>query len=126
MEVEDVFVPTLEQIFSGIESSLFDFDSKSLKPLHRIEETEGILTITFDLPRVNKDTVSITLTTDSIRIEARMKEPISLLLGGPYQKRIEFHSYSAKVKLPAKVDESRKRVSHLKNGLLVISLPIIE
>ena len=72
----------LRQTMAGMHTSLFDMDSKSLKPLYRIEVSDERVTVTFDLPYVRKEDISLTSTEETLSIEAKMKKPVTMKLGG--------------------------------------------
>jgi len=115
----------LEQVFSGTQTSLFDVNAKSLKPLYKIEVTEDEVVVTFDLPMVRKEDVDLTSTEDTLSIEARMRRPVRLKVGGPYQRQVEFERYTKKIKLPVKVDPNRAK-ARFGEGMLTISFPVAQ
>lgn len=109
----------LRQAVSGAHSELFDIDSKSLKPLYRIEVRDDHVTVTFDLPYVRKEDISLTSTEDVLSIEAKMRKPVTLKLGGSIQRHFEFERFSKKIRLPARVDTEGARAK-FHNGMLVV------
>lgn len=113
----------IEELFSGVTSSLFDLDSKCLKPLYRIEVTDDEVIVTFDLPCVRKEDIEITSTEDTLSINALMRKPVSIRVGGPFQRDFEFERYSKKIRLPVKVDPTIAR-ARFRNGILTIRYPI--
>jgi HSP20 family protein len=115
---------TIDEAFSGFHRSLFDLERRCLKPLYRIEASEEYVTATFDLPCVeSKQDLVLNATEDSFNLEAKMKRPVSLMVGGPYQKNVEFDKYSKKVRLPAKVYPEKAK-ARFSNGVLVVQFPI--
>lgn len=110
----------LRQTMAGMHNSLFDMDSKSLKPLYRIEVTDEQVVVTFDLPYVRKEDISLTSTEETLSIEAKMKKPITMKLGGSIQGHFQFEKYSKKIRLPLRVDPDDARAS-FRDGLLVVS-----
>ena len=60
---------------------------------------------------------------DSFTLEAKMTRPVSLRVGGPYQKDFELDKYSKKVRLPSKVHPEQAKAT-FSNGLLVVRFPI--
>ena len=113
----------VEEAFSGIQTSLFDVKSKTLRPLFRIEVTDKEVTVTFDLPCVEKDDVEVNSTEETLSVEARMRKPVTLKVGGPFQRHVEFEKFSKKIRLPVKV-EPGKGEAHFRNGMLTISFPV--
>lgn len=110
----------LRQTMAGMHNSLFDMDSKSLKPLYRIEVTDDQVVVIFDLPYVRKDDISLTSTEETLSIEAKMKKPVTMKLGGSIQRHFQFEKYSKKIRLPLRVDPDDARAS-FRDGLLVVS-----
>jgi HSP20 family molecular chaperone IbpA len=114
------------EFFSDFHSSLFDVNEKFLKPLYRIETTENELRVVVDLPFVSsRKDLSLSSTDQSLTIEAKMRRPVSLLVGGPYQRRIEFERYCAAIQLPRKVRPSSAKAK-FNRGILVVSFPSIK
>lgn len=112
--------------FIGEVDSLFDTNSKCLKPLHRERVTDEELIVTLDLPCVaSRDDIKLTSTEESIFVEARMKKPVMLRVGGSSQKRIEFERFSKRIKLSRHVDPNRASAKFRK-GILTIRLPVKE
>jgi HSP20 family protein len=114
----------LDETLTGIESTLFDVEAKCLKPLYRIEATDDEVVVTLDLPCVNKEDVVVSSTEDSLNIEAKMRRPVSLRIGGSSQREEEFERYSKSIRLPARVDPSRARAT-FRSGILTVRLPIL-
>lgn len=91
--------------------------------LYKIESNEEYVTVTFDLPYVeSKQDLVLNATEDTFNLEAKMRRPVLLMAGGPYQKNVEFDKYSRKLRLPAKVDPERAEAKFSKS-LLVVRFP---
>jgi len=105
------------------ERLLFDLKSKSLMPLCRIQATEDAVTVTFDLPYVEKDNISLTATDDTLSVEAKTRKAVTLRVGGSVQKRVQFERYTRLVRLPRRVEPERAKAT-FKNGLLRVKFPI--
>ena len=109
----------LQQAMSGMHNSLFDIDSKSLKPLFRIEVSDEVVAVTFDLPYVRKEGISLTSTEETLSIEAKMKKPVSMKVGGSVQRHFQFEKYSKKIRLPVRVNPDDAKAT-FRNGLLIV------
>jgi len=118
-EVEEIF----EEAYSGSVNWLFDLEKKSVKPLFRVDIGENELLVTIDLPRVEKKDISLSATQDALRIEAKMKTPISLMVGGSVQELVEFEKYARKIKLPVKIEPDKAR-ARVVRGILAIRFPL--
>jgi HSP20 family protein len=114
----------IEEAFSGFHRSLFDLERKSLQPLCKIEMSEENVRVIFDLPLVDrKEDLVLSATEDTLNIEAKIRNPVSLMVGGPYQRNVEFEKYIKQIRLPTKVDPEKAR-ARLSNGLLVVEFPL--
>lgn len=110
----------LRQTLGGMHDSLFDMDSKSLKPLYRIEVSDELVVVTFDLPYVSKEDVSLTSTEETLSIEAKMRKPVTMKLGGSIQRHFQFEKYMKKIRLPVRVNPDDAKAL-FRNGRLIVS-----
>lgn len=124
-EVEREFNSILEEAYSSSISWLFDLERNSLKPLYRIEIGKKQVSVLMDLPGVEKQNVSVKVGEDVLSIDARMKKPITVLVGGTLQKELRFERYWKSITLPVKVDPDKAR-ARIKNGVLKISIPLAQ
>ena len=115
----------LEEVLGAGHAPLFDISTKSLKPLFRIEVTDDEeVVVIFDLPYVEqKDDIELHSTADTLSIQAKMRKAISIQIGGPFQREMEFERYTKKIKLPVKVDTSGVKAVFA-NGMLKITYPV--
>lgn len=102
---------------------LFDVGSRTLVPLYRVETAEGAVTVTFDLPCVEKDDVQLSCTESTLEVEASMRKPVTVSVGGIPEKRVLFESFRAHIGLPRPV-RPEKATATFKNGLLRVRFPI--
>jgi len=114
-EVEEIF----EEAYSSSVNWLFDLENKSVKPLFRVDVGDNELLVTIDLPGVDKKDISLSATQDALSIEAKMKTPISLMVGGSVQELVEFEKYTRKIKLPVKIEPDKAR-ARVVRGILAI------
>jgi HSP20 family protein len=108
---------------SFIEDALFDLRSKSLRPLCRIQANEEAVTVTFDLPYVEKKDIALTSTEYSLNVEAKMRKAVTLRVGGGVQRHVQFERYTSRVRLPTRVEPERAKAT-FRNGLLRVKFPI--
>ena len=113
----------VEDFLFGDARPFFDLNSKSLRPLCRVEASHGAVTVTFDLPYVERKDIVLTSTDDTLEIEARMRKPVTLRLGGSIQKRVLFERYATRIRLPTDVAAEKAKAT-FKNGLLRVKFPI--
>jgi HSP20 family protein len=112
------------QAFSEIESPLFDVESKTLKPLFRLEINDEWVIVAFDLPGAKKEDIEVTCTEDVISVEAEMRRPVSLRVSANKNKPARFERYAKKIRLPVRVDPD-KGTAKYRNGMVVVKLPIL-
>ncbi len=121
-EMEKVANEFIEETYSSSISWLFDLAKKSVKPLHRIDIVDREVFVTFDLPGVEKQNVSLSISGDILNLEAKMKKPVLLMVGGTLQKQVQFEKYWKRIKLPLRVD-AKKAKAKMRNGLLTVRFP---
>lgn len=115
----------LEEIYSGSINWLYDLSRNSLKPLYKIQLRDKELEITFDLPGVHKEDISISATDQTLSLEAKTKRPIQLMVGGFLQKRVEFERYIESILLPVRIDPDKAKAK-VRNGHLTIRFPVVK
>ena len=122
-EVEREINSILEEVYSSSINWLFDLERNSLKPLYRIEIGKKQLSVLIDLPGVEKQNVTVSVGEDVLSIDARMRKPVTVLVGGTLQKELEFGRYWRSIKLPVKVNPDRAR-ARIRNGVLKIRIAL--
>jgi HSP20 family protein len=123
-EMEKQARQLLDETYSSSIHWLFDLGRKSVKPLHRIDIVGREVVVTFDLPGVEKKDVSLSVAGDILSIEAKMKQPVLLMVGGTLQKHVQFEKYWKRIKLPVRVDLDKAKAK-MKNGLLTVRFPSV-
>jgi HSP20 family protein len=118
-----LFSERVDEMISGVERSLFDLDSMSLEPLLRVEVSTNQVVVTFDLPFVEKKDIALNCSQDTLSIKAKTRKPVSIKIGGAFQKHFQFEEYSTKIRLPVSVDCDKGKAKFT-NGLLVIRFPV--
>ncbi len=120
-EADDVFAG----MFGPMTGSLFNGGLGKLRPLSRVNVDKESVTVTFDVPGVDKGDVSVTCTQDSLSMEAQARRQSKSGTGGAQRSSVEFVSYSERVQLPVPVDPDRA-TANFKNGIVVVKLPRVE
>jgi HSP20 family protein len=113
----------VEGFLFGEARPLFDLKSRSLRPLYRIEATEGAVVVTLDLPYVEKKGIILTSTENTVEVDAKMKRPVTLRVGGSVQRRVLFRRYTTRIMLPTNVIPEKAKAT-FRNGLLRVKIPI--
>jgi len=96
-----------------------------LEPLYDINDLGDRLIVTFDLPCVDKDNISLYVAENSIELEASMKKTLCWEKWGTIQRKIIFRQFKKQIKLPERVDPE-KTIASFKKGVLKIELPKFE
>ncbi len=112
------------QVFAEVENPLFDVQSKSLKPLFRLEVSDDSVIIALDLPGVKKKDIEITCTEEMVSVEAEIRKAVALRVSGTSSRTTRFERYSKKIMLPIRVDPNRASAKY-RNGMVVLKLPIM-
>jgi len=107
---------TLSGMFVSLGNSLFDRREASLRPLSRIDVGQDEVTVTFDVPGVDKADVSVTCTEYSLGMEAEARKQSRVSGTGFQRSSVEF------VKLPVPVNPDGAK-ANFKNGIVVVKLP---
>ena len=113
----------IEEALLDEEGLLFDLKARSLKPLCRVESTEEAVTVTFDLPYVDRKDITLISTADAVGVEAKTRKAVTLRVGGSVQRQVQFGQYSLRIRLPKKVRPEQGKAT-FRNGLLRVKLPI--
>ena len=81
------------------------------------------MTVTFDLPHVEKNDITLTLTENTLNIEAKMRKAVTLRVGGSAHRHVKFERYMRRIRLPTRVEPGRA-YAIFRNGLLRVRFPI--
>ena len=94
----------------------------NLEPLCELEDKGDAILVTFDLPRVRKEDITIHTTEDTVEVTARMSNAVCWERWGILQKKITFQAFRKQIKLPEPIEPERAEAS-FKSGILQITLP---
>lgn len=115
----------LSGMFVPLGDSLFDKQDASLRPLSRIDVGQDEVTVTFDVPGVDKADVSVTCTERSLSMEAEARKQSKVSGRGFQRSSVEFVKYSEIVQLPVPVNPDGAK-ANFKNGIVVVKLPRVQ
>lgn len=90
-----------------------------------IYEDENNIVVKAELPGVNKEDISVSLTEDTLTISGKKTEEKKIEKENYYRKEIRSGSFSRSFTLPCAVDKEKVKASY-KNGILEIVLPKAE
>jgi HSP20 family protein len=111
--------------FGAMGRSLFDRYHGSLRPLSKVDVSQERVTVTFDVPGVDKEDVTITCSQDSVSMEAEARKQFRSGGAGHHESSVEFVKYSEKVQVPVPIDPDRA-TARFKNGIIVVRLPRVK
>lgn len=92
------------------------------EPAVDLIDREKEILVRAELPGVNKEDVSISLTSDSITIQAQSKKEATEEKGDYRRREISSSAFSRSMWLPSEVDSDAAKAS-FKDGVLEITLP---
>ena len=97
-----------------------DIEEQTLCPLSCVRELESKWVLEFDLPLVNKKSITVSLQSGNVvSVEAKLKEAY-LDLDLDYKR--EFKYFKKSITIPGKID-SKKITANFTNGRLTIQIP---
>ncbi len=109
----------IRTVFPFITSLIDDIEHRILSPLSYVKEFENYWLLELDLPMVNKKDVKVTFDTNTINVEAKLKEKYSEETLGKISK---FEYFKKSVSLPGKID-TKKTTAKFQKGRLEIKIP---
>jgi HSP20 family protein len=95
-----------------------------LEPLYVLENRRDEIVVTFDLPRVRREDIEITMTEHTLEVIAQMSDAICWQRWGVVQRKVSFQSFRKQIRLPEPIEPGEAQAS-LKSGILMITLPKI-
>jgi HSP20 family protein len=119
-EMERMVDDFFERTFSL--EPMWDMQAQTLKPLYELKEARDSITVSVDLPRVQKDAIHLRVDEKSIDVSAELLQPIRYDRWGCSQRECEFKSLSVTIPLPAEVDPDGARAK-FRDGILTVELP---
>jgi len=111
-----------EALRSSFEPMMQDVESKELKPLTSVVESEEGVLVIVDLPCVQKRDIKLEATPTKLKVEAPMRKCVKLNLWGNEPGELEFKSFRRTVELPVPVDPKRA-AARFKEGILEVRFP---
>ncbi len=93
-----------------------------IEPLADVQETDGEIIVTMDLPGMDKEDVDIALSSDELSVVAQRKTETGMAEGSFHQRERFYRRFERTISLPAgvKADEAHAK---LESGVLKISIP---
>ena len=93
-----------------------------IEPLADVQETDGEIIVTMDLPGMDKEDVDIALSSDELSVVAQRKTETGMEEGSFHQQERSYRRFERTISLPTgvKADEAHAK---LESGVLKISIP---
>lgn len=93
-----------------------------IEPLADVQETDGEIIVTMDLPGMDKEDVDIALSSDELSVVAQRKTETGMAEGNFHQRERSYRRFERTISLPTgiKADEAHAK---LESGVLKISIP---
>ena len=103
----------------------WDFADGCMEPLVYVDETPDNVTVTADLPFVEKDDIIVNATENSIELEAKVRNPIQFERWGFSQKKSSFICFKKMVDIRSKIDPERAEAM-FNRGILKVTIPKVK
>jgi len=96
--------------------------SRKIRPLADVQETDGEIIVTMDLPGVDKQNVDITISDDELSVVAERKTETEIAEEKYHKRERTYKKFERNVSLPTgvKMDEAKARLA---DGVLQITIP---
>ncbi len=93
-----------------------------IEPLADVQETDGEIIVTMDLPGMDKEDVDIALSSDELSVVAQRKTETGMEEGSFHQQERSYRRFERTISLPTgvKADEAHAK---LESGVLKINIP---
>jgi len=96
--------------------------AESRAPAVDLIDRESEIVVRAELPGINKDDISISVTADSITIQGQSRKEEKEEKGDYRRREISSNSFSRSISLPAEVDSDAAKAA-FKDGILEVTLP---
>ena len=93
-----------------------------IEPLADVQETDGEIIVTMDLPGMDKEDVDIALSSDELSVVAQKKTETGMEEGSFHQRERSYRRFERNISLPTGV-EADEAHAKLESGVLKISIP---
>ena len=96
--------------------------SRKIRPLADVQETDGEIIVTMDLPGIDKQNVDITISDDELSVLAERKTETEIAEEKYHKRERTYKKFERSVSLPTgvKMDEAKARLA---DGVLQITIP---
>lgn len=116
-------LPTNREAARAWSTSLaFEPRSRTLRPLFSVKVNHREVIVTFDLPYVERNGITLNATESTVELDATLKKAATVKSARSVQKTVRVEHYKARVWLPRTVNPGAAKAS-FKNGLLTVRLP---
>jgi HSP20 family protein len=93
-----------------------------IEPAAEVSETDNDVTVKLEVPGVDKDQVTVSVTDDVLTVRGEVRKESEKKEKNYYRQEIRYGAFERMLRLPAEVDSARA-TAQLKNGMLTIALP---
>jgi HSP20 family protein len=108
-EVEKFFEPVV------------DAEKGEVEPLYEVIDAGDRILVRVDLPKVDKESVEVSVIGNKLVVKASMREPLRLC-DLPYYARCEVTGYKLELEMPPDIDTEKIQAT-FRSGYLEITLP---
>jgi HSP20 family protein len=98
-----------------------DAESGEVEPLYEVVDAGDRILVRVDLPKVDKESVEVSVIGSKLVVKASMREPLRLC-DLPYYARCEVTGYKLELEIPSDIDTEKIQAT-FRSGYLEIALP---
>lgn len=124
--IEDPFTTLWQETSKLFENMASESNGDTIKggfiPALHVEEDEGVLKVTAELPGMDEKDVDISLTKDALTIRGEKREETKKEEGKRYYSEVRYGSFERTIPLHFEVDTDKVEASY-KKGVLTVKLP---
>lgn len=126
-DLESKYLEEMERMQKRMGDLMEEVDKKEdqgikIRPLADVQETDGEIIITMDLPGIDKQNVDITISDDELSVVAERKEEKEMAEKNYHRRERTYKKFERTVSLPTgvKMEEAKARLA---DGILQITIP---
>jgi HSP20 family protein len=97
-------------------------EAGALEPAAEVSETDGEVTVKLQVPGVEKDQVTVSVSDDVLSVRGEVRKEKEEKKKNFYRQEIRYGAFERSFRLPVEVDGGRA-TAELKNGVLQVVLP---
>ena len=126
-DLESKYLEEMERMQKRMSELMAEVETREdqgskIRPLADVQETDGEIIVTMDLPGIDKQNVDITISDDELSVVAERKTETDIAEKNYHKRERTYKKFERTVSLPAgvKMEEAKARLAE---GVLQIAIP---